>query len=217
MEANPETVTHVNCYVPPPLSPSSLCSVTFSLSVYSQSLSLSLFVSHWGGHPVGRSVSMSVCHIIIHQLCIIIRASISMSLGHPATTFRGWSLIWNGSCAEVFCFAHMMPFDPSTTLFWVQFCRTMKMSHLVLVTFTSFSSTLSGMFVHDSSKRFIQRPILIVLNVYMTLVAGSLPTLQMCFSSIRTHVSVSKGSIHISCGTFKHKIVTKHLFETSQS
>ena len=91
------------------------------------------------------------------------------------------------------------------------------MSLLVLVTFTSFSCTLSGMFVHDSSKRFIQRPILIVLNVYMTLVAGSLPTLQMCFSSIRTHVSVSKGSIHTSCGTFKHKIVTKHLFETSQS
>ena len=173
MEANPETVTHVNCYVSPPLSPSSLCSVTFSLSVYSQSLSLSLFVSHWAGHPVGRSVSMSVCHIIIHQLCIIIRVSISMFLGHPATTFRGSSLIWNGSCAQVFCFAHMMPFDPSTTLFWVQFCRTMTMSHLVLVTFTSFSSTLSGMFVHDSSKRFIQRPILIVLNVYMTLVAGS--------------------------------------------
>ena len=149
-----------------------LCGVSLSLSQSTLSLC----------HCLCSSVTEMVAQLVSQSVCLSVTslftncASLSgLALACPWDTLLQHleGLIRNGSCAEVFCFAHMMPFDPSTTLFWVQFCRTMSMSLLVLATFTSFSSTLSGMFVHDSSKRFIQRPILIVLNVYMTLVAGS--------------------------------------------
>ena len=87
----------------------------------------------------------------------------------PAATFRGSlssfkgsSLIWNGSCAEVFCFAYdaLCPFYNSVL-------------GLFLSDNVTFSCALSGMLAHYTSNRFIQRPNLIVLHVSITLVVGS--------------------------------------------
>ena len=159
MEANPQTVTHVNFYVPPPLSPSSLWSVTVSLSVYSQSLSLSLFVSHWDGRPVGQSVSMSVCHIIIHQLCVIIRASISMSLGHPATTFRGSNMkrqLCRNILLCIWCLKSLLLLSYGSVL-----SDNVTIVHFQVCWLVAYSSN-----------RFIQRPVLVV-HVYSALVVGS--------------------------------------------
>ena len=61
---------------------------------------------------------------------------------------------------------HMVPFVFSTTQFWVYFCQDS-------VTFTSFSSTLSGMLAHCSSNRFIQRPNLVVFHVTLLVVTVS--------------------------------------------
>ena len=69
------------------------------------------------------------------------------SLGLPATTFRGSpgsfkgsSLIPNGSCAEVFCFAY----DALCSFY-----------NSVLSDNVTFSGTLSGMLAYHSSNRFI--------------------------------------------------------------
>ena len=69
------------------------------------------------------------------------------SLGLPVTTFRaflgsfkGSNLIWNSSCAKVFCFVYdaLCPFCNSVLgSVWSD-----------SVTFTSFSCTLSGMLAH---------------------------------------------------------------------
>ena len=103
----------------------------------------------------------------------VIRAPISEDFkevpGLPATTFRGSlgnfkgsSLIQNGSCAEVFCFAYddLCP------------CHNSVMGS-VLSDNVTISCALSGMLAHYSSYRFIQRPTFIVLHVSSTQVVGS--------------------------------------------
>ena len=103
------------------------------------------------------------------------------SLGLPTTTFRGSpgsfkgsSLIRNGSCAELFCFAY----DALCSFY-----------NSVLSDNVTFSCTLSGMLVHHSSNRLIERPILVVLHVSSTVWwLAALPTLEMCFSSIHQSV-----------------------------
>ena len=110
------------------------------------------------------------------------------SLGLPATTFRvslgsfkGSSLTWNSSCAEVFCFVY----DALCTFY-------NAVLGSVLPDDVIFSCTLSGMLAHYRSNRFIQRPILVVLHVSITLmVVGSPASSVGVFYSI--HLSVSKG------------------------
>ena len=89
--------------------------------------------------------------------------------GTHATTFRGSlgnfkgsSLIQNGSCAEVFCFAYdaLCP------------CYNSVMGSILSDNVT-FKCTLSGTLAHYSSNRFIQKPTPVVLNVSSTLVVGS--------------------------------------------
>ena len=82
-------------------------------------------------------------------------------LGLPAsaTTFGGSPSSFKGSsnmkwqlCRSILLC--IMPFAPSTTQFWFQFCQT-------------FTCTLSGILVHHSSNMFIQR------HSRSTLVVGS--------------------------------------------
>ena len=138
------------------------------------------------------------------------------SLGLPATAlrgslgnFKGSSLIWNSSCAEVFCFAYdaLCPFYISVL-------------GSVLSDNVTFSCTLLGMLAYYSSNRFIQRPILVVLHVSSILVVGSPANSVDVFYSIhlwvwnrffKQHCKKAKG------GTFKHKTIKKYQSETSES
>ena len=94
------------------------------------------------------------------------------SLGLSATTFRGSlasfkgsSLVWNSSCTEIFCFVCdvICPFYNSVL-------------GSVLSDNITYICTFSGMLVHYSSNRFIQRPVLVVLHASITLVVGSPPS-----------------------------------------
>ena len=92
------------------------------------------------------------------------------SLGLPATIFRGSlgsfkgsSLIWNGSCAEIFCFAYDALCRCYNSVMG-QFCQIIS---LLVVHFQVF------WLVAYRSNRFIQRPALVVLHVSSTLVVGS--------------------------------------------
>ena len=109
------------------------------------------------------------------------------SLGLPATAlrgslgnFKGSSLIWNSSCAEVFCFAY----DALRPLY-------ISVLGSVLSDNVTFSCTLLGMLAYYSSNRFIQRPILVVLHDSSILVVGSPASSVDVFYSI--HLSVWKG------------------------
>ena len=93
------------------------------------------------------------------------------SMGLPPVMFRGSlgsfkgpSLIQNGSCTKVFCFVcdALCPF-----------CNSVLGS--VLSDNVPFSCTLSGMLTYYSSNTngFIRMPFLVVLYVRITLVVGS--------------------------------------------
>ena len=94
------------------------------------------------------------------------------------TSFKGSSRVETVTVRK-YSALYMMLFVPSTTQFWVQLCQTM-----------SFSVVDSGMLAHYSSNtnRFIQRQILVVLHVSITLVVGS-PANSRCFISSPLSVS----------------------------
>ena len=102
------------------------------------------------------------------------------SLGLPATalrgslgSFKGSSLIRNGSCAK-YSALHMMPY--------------ISVLGSVLSDNVTFSCTLLGVLEYYSSNRFIQRPIFVVLHVSSILVVGSPANSADVFYSI--HLSV---------------------------
>ena len=91
-----------------------------------------------------------------HPLASILKRSLGLpataSRGSPGS-FKGSSLIRNGRCAEVFCFAY----DALCSFY-----------NSVLSDSVTFICTLSGMLVHHSSNRFTERPIPVVLHVSST-------------------------------------------------
>ena len=87
-----------------------------------------------------------------------------MSLGLPATTFtgslasfKGSSLVWTGSCAEVSCFAYMM--DALCP------CCNSVIGSVLSNNVTISCCILSGVLAHYSSNRFIEKPNLVVHRV----------------------------------------------------
>ena len=136
------------------------------------------WISYWKRNTLVNSCQFKIFSLYFYFLVLsdVSRAPISKYFkevpgtpGYKSETFTvlegPWAcLIWNGSCAELFCFVY----DALCPCY----CSVLGS---VLSDNVSIGCTFSGMLAHYSSNRSIQRPILIAPHVTSssTLVVGS--------------------------------------------